>query len=89
MWQLPPPPPSGSSSEESTYNVGDTGDMGSGRDLGISPGAGNGNSFQYSCLKNLVSKGAWWATVHEVTKSWTRLSMHACLVLPLMWHLGT
>ena len=38
--------------------------------LGRSPGGGNGNPLQYSCLENSNS-GAWWATVHEVTKSQT------------------
>ena len=44
-----------------------------------SPGAGNGNSLQYSYLKNPMDRGAWRATVHGVTKSRTRLSvrMHA------------
>ena len=35
---------------------------------------GNGNPLQYSCLENFMDGGAWWATVHGVTKSWTRLS---------------
>ena len=39
-----------------------------------SPGVGNGNLFQYSCLKNSMDWGAWWATAHGVTKSQTRLS---------------
>ena len=38
------------------------------------PGEGNGNLLQYSCLENPVTGGAWWATVHRVTKSQTRLS---------------
>ena len=38
------------------------------------PGVGNGNPFQYSCLENPMDRGAWWATVHEVTKSQARLS---------------
>ena len=38
------------------------------------PGEGNGNLLQYSCLENPVAGGAWWATVHRVTKSQTRLS---------------
>ena len=37
--------------------------------LGRSPGEGNGNPLQYSCLKNPMDRGAWWATVHGVTKS--------------------
>ena len=39
-----------------------------------SPGEGNGNLLQYSCLENPMDRGAWWATVHGVTKSQTRLS---------------
>ena len=38
-----------------------------------SPGEGNGNPFQNSCLGNPIDRGAWWATIHGVTKSWTRL----------------
>ena len=41
---------------------------------GRSPGEGNGNPLQYSCLENPMEGGAWWATVHGVAKSWTRLS---------------
>ena len=33
------------------------------------PGGGNGNPLQYSCLENLMDRGAWWATVHRVAKS--------------------
>ena len=52
-------------------NAGDAGSIpGSGR----SPGVGNGNPLQYSCLENSMDRGAWWATVHEVTKSWKELS---------------
>ena len=36
-----------------------------------SPGEGNGNPLQYSCLENPMDGGAWWATVHGVAKSWT------------------
>ena len=39
-----------------------------------SPGEGNGNPLQYSCLENSKDGGAWWATVHGVTKSWALLS---------------
>ena len=39
-----------------------------------SPGEGNGNVLQYSCLGNPMDRGAWQATVHGVAKSWTRLS---------------
>ena len=55
----------------SAYNVGD---LGSSPGSGRSPGEGNGNPLQYSCLENPMDGGAWWATVHGVTKSWTRLS---------------
>ena len=41
---------------------------------GTSPGGGNGNPHQYSCLENPMDGGAWWAAVHGVTKSRTRLS---------------
>ena len=37
-------------------------------------GGGNGNPLQYSCLENSVDRGAWWATVHGVAKSQTKLS---------------
>ena len=41
---------------------------------GRSPGEGNGNPLQYSCLEHPMDGEAWWATVHEVAKSWTWLS---------------
>ena len=44
--------------------------------LGRSPGGGDSNLFQYSCLENSRYRGAWVATVHGVAKSWTWLSMH-------------
>ena len=50
------------------------GDVGSTPGLGRSLGEGNGNPFQYSCLGNLMDRGAWWATVDGVAKSWTQLS---------------
>ena len=37
---------------------------------GRSPGEGNGNSLQYSCLESTTDRGTWWATVHGVAKSW-------------------
>ena len=49
------------------------GDLGSIPGLGRSPGEGNGNPIQYSCLENLMDTGAWWATVHGVAKSRTGL----------------
>ena len=48
-------------------NAGDTGDM------RRSPGGGNGNPLQYSCLKNPSDTGVWWVTVYRVTKSRTQL----------------
>ena len=42
--------------------------------LGRSPGGGHGNILQCSCLENPMDRGGWQATVHGVTKSWTKLS---------------
>ena len=61
-------------------NAGDIRDAGSVLGLGRSPGGGHGNPLQYSCLENPMDRGAWQATAHRVTKSWTQLkglSMHA------------
>ena len=63
--------PGGSDSKRSAHNVGDPGSI---PGLGRSPGEGNGNLLQGSCLENSMDGGAWWATVHGVTKSRTRLS---------------
>ena len=49
-------------------------DVGSIPGLGRSPGGEHGNPLQYFCLKNSMDRGAWWATVHGVTKNRTRLS---------------
>ena len=49
-------------------SAGDAGDMGSIPGLGRSPGGGNGNPRQYSCLENSTYRGAWWAAVQGVTK---------------------
>ena len=49
-------------------NAGDIGDPGSIPGSGGSPGGGHGNPLQYSCLKNPMDRGAWWATVHRVAK---------------------
>ena len=60
----------GSDGKESARNVGDPGSIpGSGR----SPGEGNGNPPQNSCLENSMDRGAWWVTVHGITKSGTQL----------------
>ena len=60
--------PGGSEVKASARNAGDLGSI---PGLGRSPGEGNGNPLQYSCLKNPMDGGAWWATVHGVTKSRT------------------
>ena len=49
-------------------NAGDIRDTGLIFGLGRFPGEGNGNPLQYSCLGNPMDRGAWWATVHGVTK---------------------
>ena len=58
-------------------NAGDAGDVGSIPGLGRTPGGGNGNPLLYSCLENSIHSGSWWATVHGVLKSQTRLSNRA------------
>ena len=58
----------GSVVKNTPANAGDTGDMNLIPRLGRSPGGGNGNPLQYSCLKNSMDRGAWQATVHRVTK---------------------
>ena len=63
--------PGGSDGKVSAHNAGHPGLIpGSGR----SPGEGNGNPLQYSCLENSMDGGDWWTTVHGVAKSQTRLS---------------
>ena len=57
--------------KESACNAGD---MSLIPGLGRSPGEGNRNPIQYSCLGSPMDRGAWWATVHRVEKSWTQLS---------------
>ena len=56
--------------------AGDTGDVGLIPGSGRFPGGGNSNLFQYFCLENPMDRGTWWATVHGVAKSQTRLSRH-------------
>ena len=63
--------PGGSDGKASAYNAGDPGSI---PVSGRSPGEGNGNPVEYSCLENPMDRGAWQATVHGVAKSWTRLS---------------
>ena len=66
------PSPDGSAGKESACNVVQSWV----RSLGWkdSPGEGNGYPLQYSGLENAMDRGAWWATVHGVVESWTRLS---------------
>ena len=52
-----------------------------------STGEGNGNPLLYSCLENPMDGGTWWATVHGVTKSWTRLSDLTFFQATFMVHL--
>jgi len=54
-------------------DAGDLRGMGSIPGSGRFPGRGHGNPLQYSCLENSMDRGTWRATVHRVTKSWTRL----------------
>ena len=63
--------PGGSDGEESACSVGDLGLI---PGSGISPGEGNGNQLQCSCLENPMDRGALQATVHGIIKSQTRLS---------------
>ena len=56
-------------------DAGDTGAAGSTPGSRRSPGVGNGNPRQYSCLEKSMDGGAWWATVHRVAKSQTGLSI--------------
>ena len=64
---------------ESTCNAGDAPRHGFDPWIGKTPGRGYGNPLLYSCLENPIDRGAWWATVHGVTKSRTRpkrMSIH-------------
>ena len=72
-------------------NAGDTRDAGLISGSRRSPGEGNGNPLQYSCLEDSMDRGAWWAAIHlmgcnpsgGLQKSWTqlkRLSKHACIL---------
>ena len=63
--------PGGSEVKASAWNAGDPGSIPGSRS---SPGEGNGNPLQYSFLENPMEGGSWWATVHGVAKSRTRLS---------------
>ena len=83
--------PSGSSSQESAASAGDAGDMGSTPGLGRSPGGGNDNPLQYSCLRIPVDRRAWWVTVLGAVKRQTRLkqlSVQRFLLIVNYFNLG-
>ena len=63
--------PDGSLIKNLPTNAGDAGDSSLIPGLGRSPGGGNGNPLQYSCLENPIERGAWQATVHKVARSQT------------------
>ena len=63
--------PGGSDGKESACNAGDPGSV---PGLARSSGEVNGNPLQYSCLENPMDRGAWWATIHGVTKNQIQLS---------------
>ena len=66
--------PSWLSGKESACNARATGDVGSIPGSGRSPGGGNVNPLQYSCLENPIDRGVWRAAVHRVAKNWTQLN---------------
>ena len=72
-------------SKEPACNAGDAGDLGSILGLGRSPGEGNGNPLQYSCLESPMDGGTWQATVHRVTKSQTRLKQVSTCDTPILY----
>ena len=63
-------------------SAGDLRDSGLIPGLGRSPGKGNGNPLQYSCLENPMDRGAYWATVCRIAKSWTWLKQLSTHLLP-------
>ena len=65
--------PGGAVAKNLPANAGSISFLGSISGLGISPGEGNGNPFQYSCLENSMKIGAWWATVHGVVAQSERI----------------
>ena len=75
--------PGGSDGKVSACNAGDPSSI---PGLGKIPWRGNGNPLKFSCLENSMDGGAWWATVHGVTKSWTQLSDFTSLLhFTLQW----
>ena len=80
--------PGGSDSNASACNVKDPGSI---PGLERSPGEGNGNPLQYSCLENSMDRGAWQATIHTVAESWTQLNdfTFTFFILPMLEHYMT
>ena len=70
-------------------NAGGTRDTGLIPGLGRFPGGRNGNPLQYSYLENPMDRGAWWATVNGVARTWTQLSTHAWTWTQLSTHACT
>ena len=68
--------PGGANGKDLPASAGDIRNMGSNPGSGRSPGGGHVNPLQYSCLGSPMDRGAWWATVHGITKSCTGLSVH-------------
>ena len=62
--------------KNSPANAGDSRDTGLILELGRSPGVGNGNPLQYSCLENSMGRGNWWATFHGIAESDTTELTH-------------
>ena len=60
-------------------SVGDMRDVGSILGWGKSPGGGHSNPLQYSCLENLIDRGAWQAAIQRVAQNHTQLSNLACI----------
>ena len=66
---------------------GDERDVGSIRGSGRSPGVGNASALQFSCLENPMDRGAWWATIHGVAKSYTTEHTHTRTFVPYCHYL--
>ena len=69
--------PGGTVDKNPPADSGDMRDAGSIPGSGRSPGGGRENSLQHSCLENPMDRGAWWATIHGVRNSRTRLKRHS------------
>ena len=74
LWEIVRGFPGGLVVKNLPANAGDSRDAGLIPESGRSPGGGNGNALQYSCLENTMDRGVWWATVHGVEKTRRELS---------------